>query len=144
MSLLTTVGSANTSFADTGAVGGTTYAYAVTAVSSAGASAASNQLSATAWSVPGAPTLTTAKGVKGGVALTWAAPASNGGTPVTGYRIYRGTTSGGEALLATVGNVTAYTDATAPNGKTSTYQVAAVNAIGTGARSNELSAKRTG
>jgi hypothetical protein len=144
MALLTTVGSANTSFTDTGAVGGTTYAYAVTAVNSAGESAASNQLSATAWSVPGAPTLATAKGVKGGVALTWAAPASNGGTPVTGYRIYRGSTSGGEALLATVASVTAYTDATAPNGKTSYYQVAAVNAIGTGARSNELSAKRTG
>jgi fibronectin type 3 domain-containing protein len=116
----------------------------VTAVNSAGESAESNQLSAAAWSVPGAPALATAKGVKGGVALTWAPPASNGGTAVTGYRIYRGSTSGGEALLATVANVTSYTDATAPNGKTSYYQVAAVNAMGTGARSNELSAKRTG
>jgi len=143
-SLLATVGSANTSYTDTGAVGGTTYSYAVTAVNAAGESPASNQLSATAWSVPGAPTLTAAKGVKGGIALTWIAPASNGGTAITGYRIYRGTTSGGEVLLATLANATAYTDTAAPNGKTSYYQVAAVNVMGTGDRSNELSAKRTG
>jgi hypothetical protein len=94
--------------------------------------------------VPGAPTLTGAKGVKGGITLTWAAPASSGGTPVTGYLIYRGTASGGETLLATVGNVSTYTDGTAVNGKTSYYQVAAVNGVGTGPRSNELAAKRTG
>jgi hypothetical protein len=40
-----------------------------------------------------------------------------------------------------VGSVTAYTDTTAPNGKTSYYQVSAVNRVGEGPRSNELSAK---
>ena len=116
----------------------------MTAVNAVGESSASNQLSATAWSVPGAPTLTGAKGGKGGIALTWTAPASSGGTPVTGYRIYRGSASGGETLVATVGNVSAYTDTTAPNGKTAYYQVAAANAVGAGPRSNELAAKRTG
>ncbi|MEP6812677.1 MAG: fibronectin type III domain-containing protein [Actinomycetota bacterium] len=143
-SLVATIGIANTSYTDTSAAGGTTYSYAVTAVNAVGESAVSNQLSATAWTVPGAPTLSTAKGVKGGVALTWNASLSNGGTPVTAYRSYRGGKSGGEALLATVGNVSAYTDSTAPNGKTSYYQVAAVNAVGAGARSNELAGKRTG
>jgi fibronectin type 3 domain-containing protein len=143
-SLIATIGAANTSYTDTSAASGTTYSYAVTAVNAIGESSVSNQLSATAWTVPGAPTLTAAKGIKGGIALTWSAPASNGGTPVTGYRIYRGSTSGGETLLATVGNVSAYTDATAPNGKLSYYQVAAVNAVGAGASSNELAGKRTG
>jgi hypothetical protein len=76
--------------------------------------------------------------------LSWSAPSSDGGTTVTAYRFYRGGTSGGETLLATVGNVSAYTDTTAPNGKMSYYQVAAVNAVGAGARSNELAGKRTG
>jgi fibronectin type 3 domain-containing protein len=144
MSLLTSIGAANNSYTDSSVTGGATYAYAVTAVNATGESSVSNQLSATAWSVPGAPTLTGAKGVKGGVAVTWTAPASTGGTPVTGYRIYRGTTIGGETLLVTLGNVLAYTDGTAPNGKTSYYAVAAVNVVGTGPRSNELAGKRTG
>ena len=144
MGLLATVGAANRSYTDAAVTGGSSYSYTVTAVNVAGEGPASNQLSATAWSVPGAPTLTGARGLKGGVALTWTAPASNGGTPVTAYRIYRGSTSGGETLLATVGNVASYTDSTAPNGKTTYYQVAAVNAVGAGQRSNELAAKRTG
>jgi fibronectin type 3 domain-containing protein len=144
MSLLASIGAANTSYTDSSVTGGATYFYAVTAVNAVGESSASNQLSATAWSVPGAPTLTGAKGGKVGIALTWTAPASSGGTPVTGYRIYRGSASGGETLVATVGNVSAYTDTTAPNGKTAYYQVAAANAVGAGPRSNELAAKRTG
>lgn len=144
MAFVAAVGAANRSYTDTSVAGGTTYSYAVTAVNAAGESAASNQLSATAWTVPGPPTLTAAKGGKGGVALTWRPPAANGGAAVTGYRIYRGAASGAETLLATVGDVTSYADTSAPNGKTSYYQVAAVNAMGAGARSNELSAKRTG
>ena len=32
--------------------------------------------------------------------------ASDGGSPITGYKVYRGTSSGGETLLTTLGNVT--------------------------------------
>jgi predicted RNA-binding protein with TRAM domain len=55
------------------------------------------------------------------------------------HSIYRGTISGGETYLTTVGDVLTYTDPGEP-GKTYFYTVSAVNAIGEGARSNEASA----
>ena len=61
----------------------------------------------------------------------------DGGSAITGYRIYRGTASGGETLLTTVGNVTSCTDTAVANGTTYYYQVSAVNAVGEGSRSNE-------
>ncbi|MDQ1712956.1 MAG: hypothetical protein QOE45_2406 [Frankiaceae bacterium] len=87
---------------------------------------------------PGAPTLT-ATGGNGQVALSWTTPA-NTGTAITGYNVYRGTSSGGETLLTSVGVQNAYTDAAVTNGTTYYYKVAAVNAAGTGTMSNESSA----
>ncbi len=90
--------------------------------------------------VPLAPTLTGAAGGDGSVALTWTAPTSDGGSALTGYEIWRGSTSGTETLLTTVGTGTTYTDPTVSNGTTYLYQVAALNSVGSGPRSNELSA----
>ena len=89
---------------------------------------------------PGAPNLTAATAGNASVALTWTAPISDGGSPISGYQIWRGTTSGGESLLTTVGVTTTYTDSTVSNGTTYYYQVAAVNAVDTGPGSNERSA----
>jgi fibronectin type 3 domain-containing protein len=139
--LLTTVGVV-TSYTDTAVVNGQTYYYKVSAVNAVGESVRSNERSATPATVPRAPILNSAKAGNGGTALSWSAPASNGGASITAYKIYRGSVSGGETLLATVGAVTSYNDTTAPNGKTSYYVVSAVNAVGEGPRSNELSAKR--
>jgi uncharacterized delta-60 repeat protein len=91
--------------------------------------------------VPGPPTLTTAAGGNSSVSLGWSAPGSDGGSAVTGYRVYRGTSAGGETLLvAPVGTGTSYTDSTAVNGTTYFYKVSAVNVVGEGGLSNELSA----
>ena len=91
--------------------------------------------------VPGAPTGLVATPGNAQVALAWTAPASTGGSPITGYRIYRGTASGGETLLASVAVVTGYTDTTAANGTTYFYQVSARNSVGEGSRSAEASAR---
>jgi hypothetical protein len=84
--------------------------------------------------------LNTASPSSGSVALSWSAPSSNGGSAITGYKVFRGTSSGGETLLTTLGNVTTFTDTGLTNGTTYFYTVAAVNSVGTGAQSNELSA----
>ncbi len=72
------------------------------------------------------------------VDLSWSAPASDGGSPVTAYSVYRGTSSGAETLLATVGNVLNYTDAQVANGQPYFYAVSATNGLGEGGRSNEV------
>ena len=73
------------------------------------------------------------------VTLSWLAPAEDGGSAITGYRIYRGTASGDLTLLpATVqGSARSHTDTGLSNGQTYYYQVTAVNAVDEGPRSDE-------
>jgi hypothetical protein len=60
------------------------------------------------------------------VSLTWTASTSPG---VTGYRVYRGTISNGPySLVASLGNVTSYTDNGVLSGTTYYYVVRAVDA----------------
>jgi Fibronectin type III domain len=98
---------------------------------------------------PGAPTGLTATGGSGQVALSWTAPASNGGVDVNAYRVYRGTSSGSETPLATggcggLGSELSCTDTGLTNGQTYFYEVSAVNAIGEGAQSTETSVRPGG
>jgi hypothetical protein len=59
------------------------------------------------------------------VAVSWTASTSTG---VAGYRIYRGTTSGGPyTQIGSVGLTTTYTDTTVVSGTTYYYVVAAVD-----------------
>jgi fibronectin type 3 domain-containing protein len=143
--LLTTVGAVLT-YTDGAVTNGLTYYYQVSAVNGPGEGAKSNEASATPNppppppSPPSAPTNLVATGGNAQVALTWQAPASSGGSQITNYRVYRGTTSGGKTLLATLGVVTSYTDTSVTNGVTYYYQVSAVNSVGEGPRSNEATA----
>ncbi|HEV7200797.1 MAG TPA: S8 family serine peptidase, partial [Candidatus Limnocylindria bacterium] len=89
---------------------------------------------------PAAPTLTSATAGDASVALSWTVPA-DGGSLLSGYEVWRGTVSGTTALLAApVGLQTTFTDLTAANGTTYYYQVRAVNGVGPGPLSNEMSA----
>ncbi len=74
------------------------------------------------------------------VTLTWGAPSDDGGSPITNYRIYRGTALGDLSFLVEVENVLAYTDTGLTNGVTYYYQVSAVNAVGESPKSIEVSA----
>src|SRR5437773_738408 len=89
---------------------------------------------------PSAPQSLAATGGNAQVTLTWQAPASDGGSPITNYRIYRSLSPRTETLLTPVGAVTTYTHSAVTNGVTYYYQVSAVNNVGEGPRSNEASA----
>jgi fibronectin type 3 domain-containing protein len=131
-------------YTDTAVTNGTTYYYQVSAVNAVGEGSRSSERSATPTApvtVPGQPTLTATAG-NGQVGLGWTTPA-NGGSPITSYRLYRGTTSGSLSLYQTLGLVTSYTDGAVSNGTTYYYQVSAVNAVGEGSRSTERSATPT-
>jgi len=140
-------GLTTTSYLDAGLSNGTTYYYEVKAANAVGPSGFSNEASATpkaAATVPGVPTNVRATpGQTKGVVLTWAPPTSNGGSTITAYTVYRGTSPGGEAAYVSVACTTttcSYADTATKKKATYWYQVAAVNSIGTGARSSEVSA----
>lgn len=84
-----------------------------------------------------APSSFTSVGGFGQSVLTWVAPSST--SSITNYKIYRSTTSGGETLLTTVGNVLTYTDTGLTAGTVYYYKVLAVNADGDGTQSSESS-----
>ena len=129
------------SFVATGLTNGTIYYFRVTAVNSVGESSPSNEVSATPATLPGAPSGFTATPGNTQVALSWTAPASNGGSAITSYNIYEGTSSGGETLLQSTGSTATTFPATGlANGTKYYFEVTAVNGVGEGPVSSEASA----
>ena len=88
---------------------------------------------------PGASTALTARAGDAQVSLTWNAPNFDGGSQVSSYTIYRGTSPGSESFL-TGSTTTSFVDASALNGTTYYYKVSATNANGEGPLSNEANA----
>ena len=101
----------------------------------------SNVASATPAAGPGAPNELTAKAGNSQVTLSWTAPASDGGSQVSGYNVFEGTTAdlSGNAPVTNVTGTTVTLPALI-NGTTYYFEVAAVNGIGEGPPSNEASA----
>ena len=115
----------------TGLTNGTAYTFTVAAINGVGTGAASAASDAvTPATEPGAPTAVKGTAGKGSVKLTWDAPASDGGSAITGYII---TPSSGSPV--TVGDVTTSTVTRLTNGVAYTFKVAAINGVGTGAAS---------
>ncbi len=95
----------------------------------------------TAATAPGAPLNPVwASSSSGQVTINWSAPASNGGASITNYKVYRGTTSGGETLLTTLGNVLTFANTGLTDNTIYYYKISAVNSVGEGALSAEVSA----
>ncbi len=134
----TTAGAGASSTTVTGLTNGIAYTFKVAAINNVGTgpdSAASNSVTPAPVNPPGAPTALTGIAKSAGAQLSWTAPASNGGSAITSYRItpYIGaaaqtpTTTGTTATTATIGGLT--------NGTAYTFKVAAINVAGTGSES---------
>lgn len=80
---------------------------------------------------PVAPTGVTASPQAGGAALSWTAPVSDGGSPITEYRVYQ---EGVDATVATTSSLAASITGLKP-GTTARFAVTAVNAVGESPRS---------
>jgi hypothetical protein len=85
-------------------------------------------------SVPGVPTAVTATPGSGSVTVAWTAPATDGGSPITGYTVreYVGTSTTPVATLAAPAGATSLAVTGLANGTSYRFDVAAVNAAGTG------------
>lgn len=97
---------------------------------------------APATTVPGAPALSMTVS-SGTLHFTWTNGAT-GGTPITGYKLYVGTSSGGESLkyddVTLTAGMSSYDDSVSiSDGTTYWAYLTALNAVGESAASNEVS-----
>jgi len=112
----------------TGLANGTSYTVAVRAVNSVGSSP-TGSAQATPRTVPGKPASATASPGNAQATVSWTAPASDGGSPVTGYTVTAN--PGGKTVAASASARTA-TITGLTNGAAYTFTVTATNAAGTG------------
>lgn len=118
---------------------GTTYYFKVAAVNSVGTGTQTSSVSAVPATTPGVPQSLAASHGNAQVALTWSAPASNGGTAVTGYKVYQSTDNVSFSEVATPSG-TSQTVTSLTNGTQYYFKVAAVNAVGTGSQTSSVNA----
>ena len=115
----------------TGLTGGQAYTFAVTATNLVGTGPAgtSNQVTVLApAAVPGAPTIVGLVAGNHQVTVSWLAPASDGGAPITGYTV---TGSPNNQTCTTTGALSC-TVTDLGNGSSYTFTVTATNGAGTG------------
>jgi outer membrane protein OmpA-like peptidoglycan-associated protein len=127
-----------------GLTNGTAYTFSVVATNDVGDSAASDPSDAvTPVTVPVAPTGLTLGSQDGSASVSFTAPASDGGSPITGYEVSIDggdwaplTTTGSDTLTALLTSLT--------NGTPYSIRVRAVNAVGNGAASDAASVTPAG
>src|SRR5438132_13964029 len=144
--LVADTGSTATTYADTGLARSTLYTYRVHAIAPAlGMSFPSNTASATTFAVaPSLPTgLAATAASSSQINLSWAPPADNGGSAITGYKIERSSNGGStwSTLVANSGSTaTTYSDTGLSHSTSYAYRVSSINSVGTSSPSNIASA----
>jgi fibronectin type 3 domain-containing protein len=130
LSLIAYLGIDGTSYIDTAAENGITYHYAVTALTDVGESEYSDTSSATPFGVATAPLNLSAKLAEGAIDLSWQPPMSDGGHPLRGYKVFRGTDPEDLTMIAELSTVLSYTDDDVDLGITYHYSVVVYNQAG--------------
>ena len=93
-------------------------------------------------STPSIPQSVTATAGEMFVYLTWTAPNNDGGSAITGYRVYRGTING-EYTVLFITSDTNYNDTLVNGDVTYYYIITAINAVGESIASTEVSTTPT-
>ena len=115
---------------------GSLYNFRVSAINSVGTSSPSSVVNSTpaAVAVPGAPTEATATAGNAQATIIFTAPASNGGSAITGYTVISSPAGGTDSNAGTTALSHVVTGLT--NGTAYTFTVTATNAVGTGPASS--------
>ncbi|HWC33491.1 MAG TPA: fibronectin type III domain-containing protein [Mycobacteriales bacterium] len=96
----------------------------------------STDITVTSATVPSAPTSVSAVTGNGQAAVSWAAPSSDGGSPITGYDVQYSTNNGTTWTSASAtfhtSTATSQTVTGLTNGTAYLFRVAAINSVGTG------------
>ena len=137
--VLTIVDGNTLTYNDTEVENGVEYRYCVSAVNRAGEGPRSEEVSVLAGGLPGEPGWIEVRGGDGYVFLEWGEVEYDGGLPVESYRVYRREGGGEVELLVEVEGERRYNDTDVENGVEYSYSVSAVNGIGEGPRSEEVS-----
>ena len=122
----------DTTYTIAGLTNGLTYYFVVKAGNDGGLSAESNQVQATPATVPDAPVHIAATAGDGQAAVSFAPPADNGGSPITGYEVTDST-----GTITVTGASSPITVEGLVNGTAYTFTVKAINSKGKSAASSE-------
>jgi hypothetical protein len=126
---------ANTTCTISGLTNGSIQSVTVTAANEAGTSAASNAISTTPRSAPGAAVGIRLTPLNGGISVEWNAPVDSGGTPITKYTVNAaptGTTGSVNACVQNSGDARSCLFTGLSNGTSYTVTVIATNGVGDG------------
>ncbi|HEV3093145.1 MAG TPA: N,N-dimethylformamidase beta subunit family domain-containing protein, partial [Solirubrobacteraceae bacterium] len=127
-----------TSATITGLTSGTTYTFRVQASNPSGQgppSAPSNPVTPSTIAPPSAPTEVTASAASAQALVGWNVPTSNGGSPITGYKVTAYIGAAAQSTVEVGSGSTSTIVKGLSNGASYTFTVSASNAVGTGAAS---------